>query len=755
MDMIADRFANAVSINPLAIAIDSGSKQITYEALNAAVQGLASRLAEQVYPFRAESLRLAAILADHSADAVAITFGTVLAGWAYTPLDPRAGDDALVDMLEQSGADIVFADQSNIARARALADGRCRVLSVEQMLVPLKSKKGKQPSFAPDVADAQAYVLYTSGTTGRPKPIRHSRASLVRSADCYREDSDLRAGDRLSLVLPLGFTPSVFSLFSTLLAGATVCAYDFSESEPYEFGDWIGSSDVTLLYTTPTLFRRWAKRLPDHARTAEAYLPRLRMIQLAGEPLLSSDVALFQKKFARSVQLYNGMGTTETSCAARFVIDHSMQFLDGSVPIGYPYSDVDLIVRNEDGRMVGAGEIGQLHIKSKWKSEAGGYGTEAGFATGDLAMQQEGGRLVHFGRQRDKVAVDGVRVDLLEVESLLMQRADVLEAAVISQASQGTDKTELVAFITPSGGADIDVADLIHWLGERLPSPMVPTRWGVIATLPTLTVGKVDRMALHAQASAQLLRSKPNPHEPDEIDRFVLELFRTLLGKPELGNTAEFFASGGDRKSALALTIAVERAYGIGLSVSWITRIATPINLAHELRRQLASQPDLQVRSDDLGAPWELDHSPALQTEEIDAAELPEAVQLLLNHQNSMTATLSDWSGAPVSLRVLAERQAGRYFMRKIELLCGPERTLAVAGIRIDLVAFDPDVRLEIMAGQTPFGMLLKTHNVAATHRLQSLFRTHQADGPAFGRINRIEDDTGTLLADVIEVLST
>jgi hypothetical protein len=554
--------------------------------------------------------------------------------------------------------------------------------------------------------------------------------------------------------MPLSFTPSVFSLFSALLAGATVCLYDIGETRSYGFGDWVRLNELALLYTTPTLFRRWAKRLPDHGGSGETDWPRLRMIQLAGEPLLASDVALFQKKFPRPVRLYNGMGTTETSCAARFLIDQSMQFLDGSVPIGYPYADIDLIVRNEDGRMVGAGEIGQLYIKGKWTSDADGLSGEGEFATGDLAMQQEGGRLVHFGRRTDRVFVDGVRVDLLEVESLLMRRAEVLEAVVIAHDDRKIKTTELVAFLSPCGDAEIDVADLVDWLGEQLPSPMMPAKWVITETLPTLPAGKVDRMALRAQAPALSSRGKPNPHEPDEIDRFASELFRTLLDKPELGSTAEFFASGGDLKSALALTVAVERAYGIALSVSRINQIPTPINLAHELRRQLASQPDQQVRSDDLGALWELDHSPALQIEKIDAAELPEAVQSLLNHQNSMTATLSDWSGAPVSLHVRAQRQAGRYFMRKIELVCARERTLAVAGIRVDLAAFDPDVRLEIMAGQTPFGMVLKTYGIATKHRLQSLFRTHQADGPGFGRINRIEDDTGTLLADVIEVLS-
>jgi len=131
-----------------------------------------------------------------------------------------------------------------------------------------------------------------------------------------------------------------------------------------------------------------------------------------------------------------------------------------------------------------------------------------------------------------------------------------------------------------------------------------------------------------------------------------------------------------------------------------------------------------------------------------------------------MTETLARRCGQDIALRVLAQRQAGRYFMRKIKLVCAPDQTLAIATIRIDLQAFAPELRQTIMAGRVPFGTLMAEHRIDLVHKPQGFFSVKADDylraqmqlaSPAetlFGRINLIEDRTGGRLADVVEVLS-
>ena len=743
MDIIASRFAEALALDPHAIAIDSATKQVSYERLAVSAAQLGQELDTLERTLGPQTSRLVAVLAEHSADAVTAIFGTVLSGWSYTPLDPHASESELAHMLKASGASVLIADRSNITRAQTVADGALPVLMLEGVLEgAAEQKDAPDHKGASTEMDAPAYTLFTSGSSGQPKPVCHSRASLIRSVDCYTADSDLCPEDRVSLVTPLGFTPSVFCLFGALLSGARLCVFDASQHQGRALRDWVAAQDLTLLYTTPTLFRRWAGALPDYHDAMPGAPVSLRMIQLAGEPLLASDVALFQRKFSPSVRLYNGMGTTETSCAARFMIDHTMTFANGSVPIGFPYADTDLIIRNGAGRILGAGEIGTLHIRSKWTNEP-----DAEFNTGDMAMADEGGRLSHFGRAEDRVQIDGVHVDLLEIESLLMQTPAVSEAVAIPVDDEAGPA--LAAFVSLSGVA-MRIEELRDVLARELPAQMVPTYWSALEALSILSAGKIDRLALRALVSETAIRFDPVPYTADKMDAYVLDTVRRILGEPYLAPNADFFASGGDVRSGLELVMAVERDLGIGLSLSRLARASTPINLAHQLRRQKAGGDMDGVPVNDLAAVWQLDHSAPLTMTPI-STNLPSAARALLDHQDSMTATLATWSGQAVSLNVLAQRQLGRYFMRKIELVCAPARTLAIAGIRIDLTAFSPPIRLEIMAGDIPFGRILNTHNITTQHDPQGFFVT---DDGRYGRTNRIKDEAGTVLADVIEVLS-
>ena len=753
MKMIAERFADVVMRDPLALAIDAAPTKYTYGELSACADEVALRLDDAANLMGADAPHIAAVLAEHGAPAIIGILGVVLAGWAYTPLAPRATSGDLDKLLAGSGAKVILADGANMEHAKALAGAGMSVISLETII-----ESAAAPRWAdarrPVAPDAPAYILHTSGTGGEPKRVCHSRASLLRSVDWYCKDSGLIADDRVSLVMPLGFTPSVFCLFGALLSGAVLCPFDVANSSDEAFTHWAGLQALTLIYTTPTIFRRWANGLADAEAEKEigTRWAGLRMVQLAGEPLLASDAALFARKFPASVRLYNGMGTTETSCAARFVLDPSERFADGCVPVGYPYDDVDLVLRNDEGRMLGAGEIGDLFIRGNYFA-AGEVpvSDETGreFATGDLAISDAGGRLTHCGRRSDRVVIDGVRVDLLEIESILMDMSEVCEAALIVVPRQ--DVPDLAAFVSLLPEAFISDDELVARLAAYLPAQMVPSQCVICDRLPILPAGKVDRLALSRQVREQAPSNLRQARPADALDQLVRSVFCNVLNLDQVEGNANFFALGGDAHTALELTMQIEEDYGIGMSVSRFAQAPTAINLAHELRRvtSVGEQRERAAPSD-LQAAWRLDHSDPLDQRDIASEKLPAGFDHLLNHQNSMTETLAAWSGQDISLRVLAQQQAGRYFIRKIELSCTPETVLAVAVIRIDLRAFERDVRQDIIAGETPFGAIMRAHGIELQHRVQGVF----SSGPTFGRTNRIDSHDGERLADVLEVLT-
>lgn len=740
MDLIAHRFAKAVELNPNAIAIDGADGTYTYADLATLAGRVAAYLSDLSQNLDQDQPRIAGVYAKHGPDAIVSILGIVLAGWTFTPVDTNSEYKAAARMLASAGALVVFTDATNMDRVSELARDIHMVLSLPEIYQGMSNENVR---LAPVQTNAPAYILHTSGSSGEPKAIAHSRASLIRSVECYCSDSNLEAGDRVSLAMPLGFTPSVFSVFGTLLSGATLCPLDITHGGMSEITGWAYARKLTLLYTTPTVFRRWASGLPDVGKAdASSGLP-LRMIQLAGEPLLASDVALFKRKFPPTVHLYNGMGTTETSCAARFVIDHSMSFSDGPVPVGYPYDDIELVLRNQAGRMLGAGEIGELSIGGDCLKL---LNTGAEFETGDLAMCDEGGRFTHLGRGSDRVIINGVSVDLPEIESLLMKMDQVNEAAVIAVGTQS--ELKLAAFVSFADNADADTQTVQHFLSEQLPQQMVPAYCVGINNLPILPVGKVDRLALHDLVPDTPSHTHISARDPDTIDDVVMKAFCGVLGLASLPQNADFFELGGTAHAALELVMRIESDLGIGLSVSRFSHAPTPVNLAHELRCQLRHGEQANGLSD-MDQVWQLDHSPAPERTKIDVAQIPEPQRTLLDHQNSMTATLARWAKCDVSLRVLAQRQAGRYFMRKIELVSATGYGLAVAAIRIDLKAFASDVRLEIISGDTPFGTTMSKHGIELKHEPEGFFRSDAK----FGRTNRIKDQNGHFLADVTEVL--
>ena len=747
MKTIAERFAEAVMRDPQALAIDAIPKTYSYGELSACADEIAYRLNEAADHMDADDLRLVAVLAEHGAPAIIGVLGAVLAGWAYTPLAPRTGSDDLETLIAGSGAKVILTDAANMERAQKLASDGMLVLSLEAIAdgAARSDIATSRPSVGPD---GPAYVLYTSGMGGAPKQVCHSRSSLLRSVDWYCQDSRLRAGDRVSFVMPLGFTPSVFCLFGALLSGAVLCPFDVAGKSDDAFARWAGLQDLTLIYTTPTIFRRWANGLADV--DAASGWDGLRMVQLAGEPLLASDAALFARKFPASVRLYNGMGTTETSCVARFVLDHSMRFAQGCVPVGYPYDDVALVLRNDEGRMLGAGEIGHLFIRGGYFAAgetADPDQTVREFATGDLAISDAGGRLIHCGRQGDRVLVDGVRVDLPEIESLLMDMPEVCEAALI--VAPGNDAPELAAFVSLLPEASIGGDELLDRLAENLPAQMVPNHCGLLDRLPVLPAGKVDRLTLVGMVPEQTPGDARRVRPADEIDRLVRSGFCDVLKLDQVMGNEDFFALGGDAHAALELTMRIEEDYGIGMSVSRFAQAPTAINLAHELRRVMSIGRQAAVSSN-LQAAWQLDHSDPLDLQDITPEDLPAVFARLLDHQSSMTETLAGWTGRDILLRVLAQQQTGRYFVRKIELSCAPETVLAVAVIRIDLRAFAPDVRQDIIAGQTPFGTIMRAYGIDLQHKVQGVF----SSGAMFGRTNYIDSHDGRRLADVLEVLA-
>lgn len=581
------------------VAIEDGAQSLNYRQLMVAATKLAQEIGASpdgdVSPF-------VAVLAKHSSDLVIGILAAVLAGKAYLPLDPGFPAARLNNIVGSLAPRCIISDAQSRCLAQSLAnDG-------QQILVSSLSNTDVSVAGDLDVCEQQvvstfaslkaprdcdpAYALTTSGTTGTPKTIVHTRASLLRSARHYCRDLNISAADKVALSLPCSYTPAAFCIFGAFLTGATLSVFDIKSESTTALIDWIEQHQVTLLYSTATIFRR----LINTAESAQQ-LQSLRDIHVVGEPLFTSDVALYQQSFGHLFTVHNGLGTSETSCLTRFKLDSNTQLSGSQVPVGVPYDDVTLQLIDADGQPVGAGEIGELVVTcpffasgywqqpelsaEKFKIIPGEPTSRVAYYTGDRAKLLADGNLLYIGRDDAQVKLNGQRIELGEIEATLLLHPKVNNVAVMLHTI--ADTPQLVAFVA-TNATD---CELRRSLAEKLPHYMVPARFVLLETLPLNASGKVDRKALKDWRFDSVQDGPADTELPASmLELRVLNCFRDVLGK-ELNVNSNFFAEGGDSFKAIELALELENAVSAPINISILIESPTVRLLTAEIEKVL------------------------------------------------------------------------------------------------------------------------------------------------------------------------
>ena len=577
---ILHHFSQRVEKRPQAIAINDGSRTLSYQALFDASLAVATTLNERLGSASPDQPQAIGLLIDHSADALIGMLACVFAGRCYVPLDPSFPRKRLQQTLKQAAVKCVLTQSHHLNFAQELVSLETSVLALESIDYNSTANVSKIDMAELDPS-LPAYLLYTSGSTGEPKGVWHDQHSLLRSANHYQKDLKVTPTDQIALVLPLQYTPSVFCVFGGLLAGATVCLFDLRQRSIESMLPWLQQTQITLLYATPTIFRRYM-----HFVDSNADLGHLRSVQLAGEPLYRSDLNQYFARFAEHFSLYNGMGTTETSCLTRYFITSLDDFTGDVVPIGKPYDDVTIEILTDDTQSKN-GEMrvqGNYLARGYWRNEAlteqsFTYDPATGkrhYVTGDIISRDGNGNYIYHGRRDSQVKIQGQRVELAEIESALLNLNGVQEAIVLFDKNM---QPPLRAFITPAQTLD----PIRHELSQTLPFFMVPASLTALDSLPTNTSGKLDRAKLAGLSVKETSSTRgAADNEPSKDQMAALTAFRNALENLDIGIDDDFFALGGDSLAATSLVLELKH-LGYRVDASNLIESQTPRKLAQIL----------------------------------------------------------------------------------------------------------------------------------------------------------------------------
>ncbi|MFF9315229.1 amino acid adenylation domain-containing protein [Streptomyces sp. NPDC014748] len=565
-------FERQADATPDAVALRTGSGEVSYRRLDRQANGIAHRLRD----LGAGADSVVGVLVDRGADLIAALLGVWKAGAAYLPIEPGTPDERIAYMLADAGATLVVSDSA--------LDG---VTAVSPRTADARAER---PARSAD-PERLAYVIYTSGSTGRPKGVEITQAGLVGHLRWAVDELALAAPGGAAVFTSVAFDLGVPNLWAGLLAGrpTTVLPQDLDLARLGE----------RLAAAAPLAF---LKLTPGHLEILSG-LPDERIAALAARIVVAGEalpVALADRwaSLLGPDRLINEYGPTETSVGACV---HPLTAPVGreTVPIGRPLPGVRTRVLDAWLRPVPVGAVGELCVggagvgrgytgrpamtAERFVPDPYGRPGDRLYRTGDLARVLDGGAVEFLGRSDTQVKIRGYRVELAEIAAVVTEHPRVRQA--VATAENGRIGVCFVPDGPPHGAPD---ARSLHALcAERLPEYMLPASFTALDAMPLTANGKVDRAALPGPAA-----QTREPVAPDGIvEERVAEIFTELLTVP-VGADTGFFRAGGNSILAIRLVAALQDAFDVDLPIRAVFEGPTVAELAALVEKSVRAELD-------------------------------------------------------------------------------------------------------------------------------------------------------------------
>ncbi|MGW3493842.1 amino acid adenylation domain-containing protein [Streptomyces sp. NPDC001020] len=502
------------------------------------------------------------VCGSRSPEALVAFLGILKAGAAYVPLDDSSPPGRLQSMAEDAGVHTVVTLPGSVCRIR-----RVRTRLEVGGSVPTAPLAVPQAGVLPGDC---AYVMFTSGSSGRPKPVAIPHCGVVRLAASDLVWQRPRPGEHVLHAYGLSSDASTIEIWSSLLAGACVVIADQEELlSPAALESRLLSERVSIAYLTTGVFHHIGRTRPSALRS-------LRFASAGGEAM-DPELARAILAACPDTTVVNFYGPTENSVVSTAHLVHDVPPGATAVPIGRPLENSTCYVVRADGTLADVGEEGELLV--------GGDGLALGYLgdpeltaerfvdnlfepgtrlyrTGDRVVRRADGVLEYRARVDRQIKLRGYRIEPDEIETRL--RAD----DAVGEAVVELEGDSLIGYVTPARpGRALPVDRIRGTLAAWLPPAAVPARLVQVAQFPVTAAGKVDRARLRGLAATETAtetatvrvpRERPGPGAQDS----PAQVWQTVLGvRPAPGDS--FFDIGGDSLLAAEVVTRTLAAYDL------------------------------------------------------------------------------------------------------------------------------------------------------------------------------------------------
>lgn len=460
---IYDKYSQWVTHSPDAIAVVEDDRSVTYRELDNISNAILSK-------FNDRQSTAIGIVMSHSIEMIAAMMAVLKSGAAYVPTEPSLPQERIDYMMRMAGVDFIITDEY------------CHNLPTSGQL-PDRS-----------TSDGVAYILYTSGTSGRPKGVMVENHSVVNYSDAFRSEFHVTPGDVMLQYSICSFDIFVEEVFTTLLNGATLAipSLEIREGSLSDLIAFCERHNVTEISGFPYL-------LADMNRYC-SFPSRLRLLISGGDVIRSAYIT---RLIEHNFMIYNTYGPSETTvCATYHRIDNDLPLDDGTYPIGRAIKGVEIKILDQNLDEVADGETGEICIWGEGVSRGylGNPPEQINFVnigngrrmyrSGDLGYRLPDGNIAFVHRKDRQVMILGKRVEPEEVENVLNE-SPCVERGVVRASQDEQGLAYLTAYFVPSH-KNCQISRIKHFLKSRLADFMVPEFFVKMDEIPLTPRGKVN-----------------------------------------------------------------------------------------------------------------------------------------------------------------------------------------------------------------------------------------------------------------------
>lgn len=603
MASIATLFEQQVQLAPAAIALVSDGRRVSYQQLNEKANRLAHLLIKQgARPHHRIGMSL-----YRGVDLTVAILAVIKAGCTYVPLDPDYPRDRLAYMAKDSQIHLLLTSRhmlslfsethqteksggysaqqkhpvSDDTSLQIIWDGslNCLLLDTKATHQLLAQQPDTNPA-AFGEHDARfssentlAYMVYTSGTTGKPKGVMVPHRAVIRLVR-GNHFCPLNPETVMLQIAPVAFDASTFEIWGALLNGGTLVTYTDTVVDFPVLTTLIDRENINTAFMSAGLFNQWVLQL-EKGPTGFRYL-------MAGGDVVPVPAVKKLYELDSDVILINGYGPTESTT---FICTHEIprDLPDGeSIPIGKPVSNTTAYILDGNLEPVPAGSEGELYaggdglalgynqnpqataekfVPNPFVSDAGVNGGALLYRTGDRVKRLPDGSIAFLGRVDHQVKIRGFRIEPAEVQALISQHSAIEDACVTVIEDTVLGK-QLAAYYVVTENRTISTEKLRQYLNSQLPDYMIPGYYLEMDALPLNANGKVDRSQLPEPAPPENETAASSAPESD-LEREVWAIWCELLQREGISLDDDFFRLGGHSLLATQVVAKLRAVLGV------------------------------------------------------------------------------------------------------------------------------------------------------------------------------------------------